>query len=417
MATIKFFIKDKKDSSTIHVRFWNGRKFDFKRSTPYKVNPKHWNADKQIVRNIVEAKDKDKINRKLKGLSTYINDSYLDDYAKGVIITGNWLEHTINNFFNRVEETDLNLFVKYGEHFIDGLAHRKNTAKGNSLGVAESTVKKYRSVLNKIRRFEKYRKTSIYISDINLDFQKAYIAYLRDVEKLNENTTGRQITFIKTICKDAVVNGIKPHPELEKVKGFSTKADFVYLTEEEIEMIANHNFSSTSYLDNARDWLIVGLFTGQRVSDFLKYNMDLVNNGNIELTQQKTGAKTVIPLHPKVEAIIEKYNGNFPRKISDQRFNEYVKIVCQKAGIVEHVEGSKMDKKTKRKIKGIFPKYELVSSHICRRSFATNHYGKLPTPVIMGITGHATETMFLKYIGKTSKDHAEVLKEFWSNNN
>ena len=55
----------------------------------------------------------------------------------------------------------------------------------------------------------------------------------------------------------------------------------------------------------------------------------------------------------------------------------------------------------------------MVSSHVCRRSFATNHYGELPTPVIMAITGHTTEKMFLNYIGKTAKDNAEVLKQYW----
>ena len=62
----------------------------------------------------------------------------------------------------------------------------------------------------------------------------------------------------------------------------------------------------------------------------------------------------------------------------------------------------------------MYPKWELVSTHICRRSFATNHYGKLPTPVLMAITGHTTERMFLKYIGKTAMDNAQVLHDFWN---
>ncbi len=69
-----------------------------------------------------------------------------------------------------------------------------------------------------------------------------------------------------------------------------------------------------------------------------------------------------------------------------------------------------------RKQDGNFEKWELVSSHICRRSFATNHYGKLPTPVIMAVTGHSTERMFLTYIGKTAKDNAESLMAYWNKN-
>ena len=44
-----------------------------------------------------------------------------------------------------------------------------------------------------------------------------------------------------------------------------------------------------------------------------------------------------------------------------------------------------------RKKTGIYKKHELVSSHICRRSFATNLYGKIDTLTIMKITGHKTE--------------------------
>jgi len=118
-------------------------------------------------------------------------------------------------------------------------------------------------------------------------------------------------------------------------------------------------------------------------------------------------------MHPQVKEILEKRNG-FPRQISDQKFNLYIKDVCEAAKLTEKVEGSKIDKDTNRKKEGIYPKYELVTSHICRRSFATNLYGELPNMVIMGITGHTTETQFLRYIKTTSKENANKLKEYWT---
>ena len=33
----------------------------------------------------------------------------------------------------------------------------------------------------------------------------------------------------------------------------------------------------------------------------------------------------------------------------------------------------------------------------------------------MAVTGHTTEKMFLNYIGKTAKDNANVLNDFWQN--
>ena len=64
--------------------------------------------------------------------------------------------------------------------------------------------------------------------------------------------------------------------------------------------------------------------------------------------------------------------------------------------------------KTKRKEVGIYPKYELITSHICRRSFATNYYKHIPTPILMEITQHSKEETFYSYIGKPKDKDANA---------
>ena len=117
-------------------------------------------------------------------------------------------------------------------------------------------------------------------------------------------------------------------------------------------------------------------------------------------------------MHTQVKNILKKRNG-FPEKISNQKFNLYIKEVCKEANLTQMTEGSKINPETKRKEKGIYPKHELVTSHICRRSFASNLYGKLPNMVIMAITGHQTEVQFLKYIKITPKENAQKLQAYW----
>ncbi len=95
------------------------------------------------------------------------------------------------------------------------------------------------------------------------------------------------------------------------------------------------------------------------------------------------------------------------KRIGEQKW-ELHKKVCEEVGISEEVEGARMEEIiTKkdgkkeiiyRKKTGMYKKHELVSSHICRRSFATNIYGKIDTLTIMKITGHKTEAQFLNYI-------------------
>ena len=77
--------------------------------------------------------------------------------------------------------------------------------------------------------------------------------------------------------------------------------------------------------------------------------------------------------------------------------------------MLETEKGSKIF----RKQSGTYKKHELVTSHIGRRSFATNFYGTIPTTFLIYITGHSTESMFLNYIGKSNKDLAlEITKYF-----
>jgi len=196
------------------------------------------------------------------------------------------------------------------------------------------------------------------------------------------------------------------------------KTDKIFLTIDEIEQI-QHKALEQEYLINARDWLIISCETAQRVSDFMQFKKEQIRYEGkvplIEFTQVKTGKKMAIPLSKKVMAILKTRKGEFPRQISDQRYNEYIKEVCKVAELNEITKGSKQktEGKITRKESGTFEKWELVTSHIGRRSFATNNYGRIPTSLLINVTGHSTETMFLEYIGKTVTEKAIQLAKYF----
>lgn len=416
MATIKYFTKGAGNPSTIHLRLIHGRKYDFSKSTQLIIDPKYWNSKKGAVKQIADFSDKINVQKDLNDLRGHILNVFNDSYTTGQLINSDWLKNTIDSFFEQNENIDFNYLVDYSEYFIKTLG---NTIQANGkTGVEPKTIEKYQIIINKLKEFEQYQKKRVKVSDVNMAFHKDFIYFLHNKQLLNYNTTGRYLKYVKTIVKSARDYGLKISEDIDK-KEFrepKEKTTFVTLSESEIDTIFKHDFSKTPYLENARDWLIIGVWTGARVSDLLQFTVKNIQNGFIEYTAQKTGQKIVLPLHPQVLTILENLNGQFPRPISDQRFNDYIKKVCKEVEILELVEGAKrieVKKKVWRKVKGMYPKWELVSTHICRRSFATNHYGKLPTPVLMAITGHTTEKMFLKYIGKTAMDNAEVLNNFW----
>ncbi|RDI06692.1 hypothetical protein [Flavobacterium sp. AG291] len=240
------------------------------------------------------------------------------------------------------------------------------------------------------------------------------------------NTIARNIRFIKTVCRHAKFNGIETSHQLDNIKTKYHKTDTIYLTNEELEILSNSNLEK-EYLENAKDWLLISCYIGQRVSDFMRFKKDWIRYEKnkmgelkplIEFTQIKTSKKMTVPLSPKIVDILNKRNGEFPRTISDQKYNRYIKEVCRIAGLTQLIEGSKKAEtvpgnKIYRKGKGTYEKWELVSSHIGRRSFATNNYGNIPTSYLTYITGHTTEAMFLNYIGKSNKDIAMELTSYF----
>ena len=159
---------------------------------------------------------------------------------------------------------------------------------------------------------------------------------------------------------------------------------------------------------------MIGLNTGFRVSDWYQVTLENIkvtdkDNAYIEITQTKTKTTATTPLRPIVKDIISKYNNELPI-ISEQKINAYLKELCMMAGINQKV-------KTTSTIEGgqqidFFEKWEQVTTHTARRSFATNMFrdGVAPT-IIMKATGHTTEKNFRKYLKLDNSDFMDMLAE------
>src|SRR5699024_6324438 len=202
-----------------------------------------------------------------------------------------------------------------------------------------------------------------------------------------QNTQQRELVNIKAICKYAKYLGLKTHRQLDNLKIKKEVVKHIYLSFDELEKIKNHHFDK-DYLDNARDWLIISCYTGQRISDFMRFNHDMIERDDdgdlmINFTQKKTKEEIELTLLDEVIEILDKRGGNFPRPISSQRYNEYIKEVCKACGIDEMSKGKmrlciypnkpkeERNPEDYRDVVGEYPKYKLVTSHIGRRSFAT----------------------------------------------
>jgi integrase len=426
MATGKFRLKTENEWNTIYYRFKQGKQFDIEISTGIQVPKGRWSDAKQEVLTTKEISHS-KANVKLKELDTFIRKEYENTKlaAESILINSKWLKEKIDVLFNREtknEEANERLFFT---NFINSFIEESRTKKTrNNTPVKKRTIQHYTTTLNKIIAFEENAGNKIKLAEINLKFHSNFIDFLDAVQILNPNTIGGYVDDIKLFCRNADNKGyeIPNDYKLQEFYSPSNKTNDIYLKEIEVTAIYNTSLEQ-DYLDNARDWLIIGIRTGLRISDFLTLSKKDIVDGFIQIQTKKTDYPVIIPLHHNVKNILDKRKGEFPRNLSDQNFNVYIKEVAKIAGLTERVDGAKItevivkeDGKKKtihRKNLGKFPKHELVTSHIRRRTFATLLYGTIDTLTIMKITGHQTEKQFLGYIKVTPKEYAQKLRDHW----
>jgi len=411
MATIRFSIKGKQDPSNIYVRLRDGRKYDFVAVTGLTISPKHWSNEKHWVKHLSDFHDKLNLENTLKKIETTLYTRRNERISKRLSLDIEWFKDTLAETTSQHEtETD---------HLITLLENYKNRLSKtirNGRKVSAGALRNYNTTCQRLKKYEDHFKTKIYLSEVNLDFHANYLRFAQDVLNLSINSIGKDFKQIKTICFDARDSGkeVNPMSISRKFNSPTEKTVFTTLNESELKRILE--YSGPDYLNNARDWLIIGCWTGCRVGDLMKLNesnlKDYKSTKIIQYTQSKTGKQVNVPIHPQVLQILDRLSG-FPRPISDVMFNKFIKEVGKRAGLKEKVKGSRQNPKTHKKETGEFEKWELIRSHICRRSFASNHYNRLPNKVIMAVTGHATERMLLSYIGQTEIEHLENYLDLW----
>jgi integrase len=414
MATVKFLLQSKKENSNIYVRYSISRNLVLKRKTGFMIDAKDWSADKSLPKTSNE--DLKALKSKLEKLALFINESHNKTISAGIEFDGEWLQLQIDLYNNKIPVVDLDVLTAYIQKYIDQAPFKQNAKKG--LGLSNGRVQNLKLFKKTIVRYEAdaLNKKSILIKEIDLKWVEKYKMWLFNLG-YSPNYVGKNIANVRTICLDASKNDMETSPQIKNIKGISESKepeDIVFLSEEEQEAIKKAPLIREALI-NARKWLLLGCLIGQRGGDLLNITQKNIKEINgikiIELKQQKTGKIVAIPLLPEAVAIIE---SGMPYRTSLVHFNEYIKDVCEAAKLVAPTKGRKKIKQGQPAVKDIYPKHEMVSSHICRRSFATNFYGRIPTPILKDITGHGSERMFLAYIGKTTYDSAYHMLEYFS---
>ncbi len=393
-----------------------GSDIDLKARTKFVINPKDWSKAKGDVVH-KRSQELRELSENLERLKADLIVNLNQSLSKSEIINLYWLK----NFINPIKKIETN-----SDSLLDYI--KKYELDPLSMG-SKSLKEKCRQAYLKVARYEKNMQESIRISDVNAQLlQKMYYYFLSN-EKYSEGTVVRGLKFIKTVCFYAQKKGIRINEDIRQLKLSVPASQPIYLSKDELIKIREVQLKQ-NYLDNARDWLLISCFTAQRVSDLMrnKYSdIEKKASGTMFLHyRQKKTKKDVSVIIPRVVEEILKKNGNsFPRPISSVNYNRYIKEVCRIAGIDELVEGAKAKsipmrkigtvnrREAVRKLNGKYPKWELITAHIGRRSFASNFTGNLPTYFVKAVTGHSSEAMLAKYIGRSIESFSDLAEEYF----
>ena len=397
----------------IYLVYRFGRNDKLVYSTGLKAQPHHWNGEKMRMRNVVEALGKDVINNRLNELQTVTETYIIELKAKGKLVSKEVLRRFLDMYTHHQlsdqEGTTLHGFIE------NYLAHNKSRVNPNTGKLISYKVRReHERTYALLQAFEKAKNGGVKFDfeDITLDFYADFTAYLQELN-LSVNTIGHKIQTLKVWLNEATDKGINKNQQYKshRFRAITEETENIYLTPAELDKLYRYEFE-TDRLSRVRDLFLIGAYTGLRFSDFTRITADNIRFNTLYIEQQKTGKSVSIPMHPVVLSIWEKYGGRLPSAISNQRFNTYIKEACRLAGI-DSIEQKSITKGGMR-IKKTYKKYELVSSHTARRSFATNLYlSGFPSLSIMQITGHRTETAFMKYIKVTATQHACLLRQHW----
>jgi integrase len=277
--------------------------------------------------------------------------------------------------------------------------------------VSDGTKKDYTNTLTHLKNFDAYRGKTVSWKSMGYEYYMELISYLKSTGKKG-STIDKIIKNLKLFLAQADLDdNINVNQDFRKIvsgrslfaKVDKEEAEHVYLDEDEIKQITDAALDNR--LGEIRDLFIIGCWTGLRISDLSRLKSENISDGLLRIKAQKTKHEVIIPVTDELQRVLDKYPDRLPKTLTDQYYNRQLKEVAKQAGITEPVMAEV--KRGGMTVTMQVPKYELVTRHTARRSFATNLYRRgIPSSQLMFLTGHKTEDAFLRYIRVSKEDNA-----------
>lgn len=426
---IKFNLKEPQCEESLLLLLCRWDNQQIRLSTRQRVIVETWDTKKQLC---ITSKEKyparinrlnKKVNAFLERLTLKLIEFYDENYSGSMPYTQAKvsIKKLIDDLVEEDKKKEEQLKVT-PIHFFEAYIERKRIDPHTGRYISERTKIHQRTVIHRLQSFLQDNdlpdEFSVFTSK---KFDSLYTEWCYSVKKYKQNTVYATYGVLKPLLNAAKEEGYDVDDYYKHLKGKCVDTDAIYLTEDEIEriyrldipkLIEEGEVDSKSTMEITRDLFIIACWTGLRRSDINRLEKATFNLTDriITITAEKTKRQVVIPMHPLIVALYEKYQGKFPKLCDKAKANNHLRECARHAGINDEVRI--VENRAGKVDTLIYKKYQLVGMHTGRRSFATNMYKrKFPTIAIMRLTGHTTESNFLKYIKVTPEENAAMMAE------
>ncbi|MBX7052622.1 MAG: tyrosine-type recombinase/integrase [Flavobacteriales bacterium] len=415
----------------------------FKLSTGLQIHPKYWNKVQQKAREIFEFPEAAAINSRLAELFNRANMTFAWAEKEGIALSNDQFKDRVFENEVAVTKPKPQTFWDWYEVFLD---------QKIKSGVGHDVIKDYNNALRKhMLQFEIWNKTPLTIDGFRNrpgSLAASFVEYLtyyaspvirskkQELEsflKQNKvarrkanprtasdeeaatglalNTVGKQIKNLKVFLNWCFNSEVIAPFNLKHLVTVREEVDREYLTEDELQRIAKLTIESQQ-LDRIRDLFLFGCETGFRFGDFTSLRREHFMDGHICKKTSKSKQVVRIPCSTLVNTILEKYNYELPVFKQLDTFNAGVREICKMAGM-DQLRPDGITRKD-RSLEIWLPKWQLISSHTCRRTFCTLKFRKgMRIQYIMQFSGHKTEKQFMRYLKLEPELAAERLREYF----
>ena len=386
--------------------FFNYNSRQFRYFTKEKCEPKHWDSDKMRFRKSMAGYQE--ANEFLQILEERLRKAYRDYMNKGLIPSPIMLrdELTPESVVSIKEEKQEYGLIEFFEKFIGDQKRR---------GIKDSTVVSYRTTVARFKRYEaKYGK--LFVNKYTIRVHQQLLTMLSEDYNLHPNSIAQTNKHLKTFfkyCKDEL--SIPLASNHAKIKKSFITPERIFLSEG--DLIKLKEVKVDEKLSRIRDAFLFACYTGLRYSDLSRIQSGhIIDKGAyrvVSFIPEKTNSvhsalvkRVQIPLLPDALEIIERYDGRQAKLLpilTNQKMNEYLKLLGMWAGLTELVEAVEYEK-GEAKLKMV-PKYQCLSMHIARHTYGTLSLQKgVPLDVLQKAMGHSDL--------KTTRIYAKTVDDF-----